>query len=165
MGANLLWLGSRSPFGAGRRSGGAFISSVKSSYAHPRVGTGGREEDTSVPISREEVTSRHHLSAMPDPLQPPLSLRTPCPEGIRQRRPRRERVCDDLSTIWFRRSVYDLYLGDTHGVSMCGYSRQPWTGQRADSNACARNTPDSLEQAIGLISACHAHSPEQAVGW
>ena len=63
-----------------------------SSYTHPRVGTGGREEDTSVPISREEVTSRHHLSAMPDPLQPPLSLRMPCPEGIRQRRPRRERV-------------------------------------------------------------------------
>ena len=97
----------------------------ESSCVHPRVGSSGREEDTSVPISREEVTSRHHLSAMPDPLQPPLSLRMPCPEGIRQRRPRRERVCDDLSTIWFRRSVYDLYLGDTHGVSMCGYSRQP----------------------------------------
>jgi len=89
---------------------------VKSSYAHPRVGTGGREEDTSVPISREEVTSRHHLSTMPQPLQPPLSLRMPCPEGIRQRRPRRERVCDDLSTLWFRWSVYDLYPGDPQGL-------------------------------------------------
>ena len=97
----------------------------ESSCAHPRVGTGGREEDTSVPISKEEVPSINHLSAMPDPLQPPLSLRMPCPEGIRQRRPRRERVCDDLSTIWFRRSVYDLYLGDPHGVSMWGHSRQP----------------------------------------
>ena len=45
----------------------------ESSCTHRRVGTGGREEDTSVPISKEEVTSTHHLSAMPDPLQPPLS--------------------------------------------------------------------------------------------
>ena len=48
-----------------------------------------------MPISKEEGTSMHHLSTMPDPLQPPLSLRMPCPEGIRQRRPRRERVCDE----------------------------------------------------------------------
>ena len=46
-----------------------------------------------MPISEEEGTSTHHLSAMPQAPLPPLSLRMPCPEGIRQRRPRRERVC------------------------------------------------------------------------
>ena len=71
-----------------------------SSCAHPRVGTSGREEATSVPINKEEVTSTHHLSAMPDPLQPPLSLRMPCPEGIRQRRPPKGKG--------MRRPQYDL---------------------------------------------------------
>ena len=78
-----------------------------------------------MPISREEVTSRHHLSTMPQPLQPPLSLRMPCPEGIRQRRPRRERVCDDLSTIWFRRTVYYLLPVTHKGLTLSGHSRQP----------------------------------------
>ena len=40
-----------------------------------------------MPMIKEEATSTHHLSAMPVPLHPPLSLRTPCPEGIRQRPP------------------------------------------------------------------------------
>ena len=40
-----------------------------------------------MPISEEEGTSTHHLSTMPELPLPPLSLRMPCPEGIRQRRP------------------------------------------------------------------------------
>ena len=66
----------------------------------PWGGPGGREEVTSVPISEEEGTSTHHLSTMPELPLPPLSLRMPCPEGIRQRRPRRERVCGrQLNTV------------------------------------------------------------------
>ncbi len=110
---------------------GRLHHSSESSCAHPGVGTGDREENTSVPISREEVTSRHHLSAMPDPLQPPLSLRMPCPEGIRQRRPRRERACDDLSTIWFRRSL-SIYLLVTPRGFPGGHSHQACISQWAD---------------------------------
>ena len=65
----------------------------ESSHAHRRVGTSGKEQTTSTPISKQEGTSKHHLSTMPRLLQPPLSLRMPCFEGIRQRRPRRERIC------------------------------------------------------------------------
>ena len=94
-------LRSRSPFGAGRRSKGAFIASVF--HQSPALGgPGSREEGTSVLICKEEGTSMHHLSTMPELLQPPLSLRVPCPEGIRQRRPRRERVCDNLKKLQFR---------------------------------------------------------------
>ena len=95
-GANHLWLGSGPLLGPAVAQGRLHhISEIINTQ--PLGGPSGREEDTSMPISKEEVTSMHHLSTMPRLLQPPLSLRVPCPEGIRQRRPRRERVCGRTS--------------------------------------------------------------------
>ena len=131
-GANPRRLRSRSPFGAGRRSGGAFIAALF--HQSPALGgPGSREEGTSVLICKEEGTSMHHLSTMPELLQPPLSLRVPCPEGIRQRRPRRERVCDDLRKLQFRWSGLNCCPGRPQRVSLGG-------------------APDSPKQAIGLIT-------------
>ena len=84
-------------------------------------------------ICEEEGTSMHHLSTMPELLQPPLSLRVPCPEGIRQRRPRRERVCGRTSVCHG--------LGGASIISTGDPQRLPGGG-----------TPTSLEQANGLVS-------------
>ena len=77
-------------------------------------------------ICKEEGTSMHHLSTMPELLQPPLSLRMPCPEGIRQRRPRRERVCGRHhrnSSLGGAASI--VVLSVTPGGFPGGHSRQP----------------------------------------
>ena len=54
---------------------GRFHHISESSCAHPRVGTGGREDDTSVPISKEEVT------CYPYACHAPRGLRRGAPEG------------------------------------------------------------------------------------
>ena len=64
----------------------------------------------------------HHLSTTPRLLQPPLSLRMPCPEGIRQRRPWREKG--------MRRTSVCLGLG---GASLLYLLVTPWGYQGGPS--------------------------------
>ena len=74
--------------GDGRRSRGAFITTM---IRHiPTHGWATRQ-------TRGCLNA--HLNTMPQPLRPPLPQRMPRPEGNRQKRPRREIVCDELSML------------------------------------------------------------------
>jgi len=123
----------------------------ESSCAHPRVGTGGREEDTSVPISKEEATSTHHLSAMPDPCNRRYPYACHAPRGLGRGAPEGKGYATTSvrsglggASLLYRLVTTGGFLGGGTPTSLEQASRlithYMW------------NNPDSLEQAIGLIA-------------
>ena len=82
MGANLLWLGSRSPFGAGRRSGGAFISSVIHHMPIPGWGQAAERRIPQCPSAERRLPQ----GIISPPCQTPCSRRYPyachAPKGL-----------------------------------------------------------------------------------
>jgi len=165
MGANLLWLGSRSPFGAGRRSGGAFISSVIHHIPIPGWGQAAERRIPQCPSTERRLPQ----GIISPPCHSPCSRRYPyachAPKGLGRGAPEGK----GYATTSVRCGLGGASMISTlvtHRGYLWGNSRQPWTGQRADINACARRSHQPwTDQWADIYCTRHSHSPEQAVGW
>ena len=78
-----------------------------------------------MPINKDEVTSTHHLSAMPDPCNRRYPYACNAPRGLGRGAPEGKgyattSVCSALGGA----SIIST-LGDPQGVSLWGHSRQP----------------------------------------